>query len=54
MVRAQRPNIDSTDAGRVRAMLEDAYHAVKQKYYDSSFHGVDLDARYRAYSDKMR
>jgi carboxyl-terminal processing protease len=40
--------ISQADAYRIRRMLRDAYDAVKRNYYDPSFHGVDLDARFQA------
>jgi C-terminal processing protease CtpA/Prc len=34
-------------------MLADMRDAVKQNYYDSTNHGIDIEARYRAYKDKL-
>jgi len=34
-------------------MLTEAHDVLKRNYYDSSFHGVDIDARYRAYADRL-
>jgi C-terminal processing protease CtpA/Prc len=45
--------ISKDDAYRVGRMLRDAYDAVTRNYYDPTFHGVDLDARYREYEGKL-
>src|ERR1700683_1445848 len=45
--------ISKADEYVVRRMLSDAYDAVKRNYYDPTFHGVDLDARYHAYDQKL-
>jgi carboxyl-terminal processing protease len=45
--------MSSTDAYRVKAMLQNAYDAVKRYYYDQKFHGLDWDARYREYQKKV-
>jgi len=45
--------ISKADAYVVRRMLGDAYDAVKRNYYDPTFHGVDLDARYHECDQKL-
>ena len=45
--------MSSTDAYRVKAMLQNAYEAVKRYYYDQKFHGLDWDARYKEYQTKV-
>jgi C-terminal processing protease CtpA/Prc len=45
--------MSATDAYRVKAMLQSAYEAVKRNYYDTKFHGLDWDARYREYQKKI-
>jgi carboxyl-terminal processing protease len=45
--------ISQADEYRVERMLRDAYDAVKRNYYDPAFHGVDLDARYQAWDEKL-
>jgi carboxyl-terminal processing protease len=45
--------MSSTDAYRVKAMLQDSYEAVKRYYYDPKFHGLDWDARYKEYQAKV-
>jgi C-terminal processing protease CtpA/Prc len=52
-VRSQQ-KMDSLNLDRARAMLRDAYDNVKKHYYDPKFHGIDLDARYHEYDDKVR
>lgn len=47
-------SMGSNDAATVTSMLRDANDAVKHNYYDPAFHGVDLDARYKDYSAKVR
>jgi carboxyl-terminal processing protease len=45
--------MSSADSYRVKAMLQDAYEAVKRYYYDPKFHGLDWEARYREYQKKV-
>jgi C-terminal processing protease CtpA/Prc len=42
------------DQYKIAKMLSDAYDAVRHYYYDPTFHGVDLDARYREYTEKVK
>ncbi|HXW61805.1 MAG TPA: S41 family peptidase [Candidatus Acidoferrales bacterium] len=51
---AQREQLSSIDQDRDRGILRDAYDAVKKHYYDPTYHGVDLDARYRQCEDKIK
>jgi C-terminal processing protease CtpA/Prc len=46
--------ISQSDEYLVSRMLHDAHDAVKQNYYDLTFHGEDLEARYREYDDKLK
>lgn len=50
--RAQQ-KMDSYDRDRAETFLRDAYDAVKKHYYDPKFHGVDLDARFKDYEQKI-
>lgn len=52
---AQEPTSEMTPIQRqqTEVMLADMRDAVKQHYYDSKNHGIDLDARYRTYKDKL-
>jgi carboxyl-terminal processing protease len=45
---------DSFKIERSRGILRDAYQAVKNHYYDPKFHGLDLDARYHEYEEKIK
>ena len=46
--------ISPSDEYLVSRMLRDAHDAVKQNYYDLTFHGEDLEARYREYDEKLK
>ena len=46
--------MDSTNQGRVNEMLRSAYEDVKKNYYDPHFHGVDWDARYHEYQERVK
>ncbi|MGA7841806.1 MAG: hypothetical protein WCA34_12850, partial [Candidatus Acidiferrales bacterium] len=45
--------MDNLNRDRARSILHDAYDNVKKHYYDPKFHGVDLDARYHQYDEKI-
>lgn len=46
--------MDRMDMDRARQMLRDARDAVKKYYYDPKYHGVDLDARYREFDERIK
>jgi C-terminal processing protease CtpA/Prc len=46
--------MNSLDMDRARGMLRDAHDAVKKYYYDPKYHGVDIDARYKEYDDRIK
>ncbi|MGA8553291.1 MAG: S41 family peptidase [Candidatus Acidiferrales bacterium] len=46
--------MDSLNIDRARGILHDAYDNVKKHYYDPKYHDVDLDARFRAFDEKIR
>jgi C-terminal processing protease CtpA/Prc len=46
--------MNSLDMDRARGMLRDARDAVKKYYYDPKYHGVDLDARYQQYDERIK
>lgn len=52
-VRAQQ-KMNSTDMDEARQMLRDARDAVKKNYYDTKYHGVDLDARYQQFDERIK
>jgi len=35
-------------------MLQDTYEKIRKEYYDPTFHGIDLDARYKEAQQKIR
>src|SRR5277367_5200862 len=42
------------DPAIARQILHDAYDAVKKNYYDPKYHGLDWDARFHEYDDKIK
>src|SRR5689334_22338700 len=48
------PQIDEAGRNRVKAMLRQAYDNVRKNYYDPKFHGLDLDARYREFDERVK
>lgn len=52
-VRAQQ-KMDSFELDRARGMLRDARDAVKKHYYDATYHGLDLEARYQQYDERIK
>ncbi len=50
----QPPKMDSINLDRSRGILRDAYENVKKHYYDTKFHGLDIDARYHEYDAKIQ
>ena len=52
---AQAPQtMPANDLHKVRNMLREGYEAVKKDYYDVAFHGLDLDARFKEYDEKLK
>ena len=45
--------VDPTKIERARGMLRDARDLVKKNYYDPKYHGIDLDARYQQYDERI-
>lgn len=45
---------DSLAMDRSKDILHDAYDCVKKNYYDPHYHGLDWDARYHEYQEKMK
>jgi C-terminal processing protease CtpA/Prc len=45
--------MDNFNRERAHAILHDAYDNVKKHYYDPRFHGLDMEARFREYDQKI-
>ncbi|MCY7377068.1 MAG: hypothetical protein LH472_14000 [Pyrinomonadaceae bacterium] len=45
--------LDRIDRGRAKDMLNNVKKEIKSNYYDPSFHGIDLDARFKAAEEKL-
>ena len=52
-LRAQQ-KMNGTDMDHARGILRDARDAVKKHYYLTDYHGLDLDARYQQYDDRVK
>src|SRR5262245_11510678 len=50
-VASQSLTTNERDRGRI--MLTNIKNEIKKSYYDSNFHGIDLEARFKAASDKI-
>jgi carboxyl-terminal processing protease len=46
--------VDKLNLERARVMLHDAYDVVKKDYYDPKIHGLDWDARFHDYDEKIQ
>jgi C-terminal processing protease CtpA/Prc len=46
--------ISSVDRDRAEEILRDVRDDVKKHYYDGKYRGVDLDARYKVYDEKIK
>ena len=49
----QQPKIKDADLEQARNMLHAAYSDLKKNYYDPKFGGLDIDARYKEYNDRV-
>lgn len=50
----QKKKFDATDRGGAEVMLSQIHDALKQHYYDPTYHGIDMDARYHVYLDRLK
>jgi C-terminal processing protease CtpA/Prc len=52
---AEKPpaKMDSVEQIRMKDMLREISKSVKKNYYDPTFHGIDVDARYREYDAQL-
>jgi hypothetical protein len=46
--------LSDMDRAQVEEMLSTIHDAVKKDYYDPTFHGVDMDARYEKYKTALK
>ena len=51
---AQSQSFDSIERQRTLDMLKTVKDDLKKNYYDPSFHGMDLDARFKAAEEKLK
>ena len=53
-LQAQAQGLGPYDRGSAKEMLDSAKDDIKKNYYDTGFHGVDLDARFKAAEEKLK
>jgi len=51
---AAQEKIKSEQRDLVEGMLKNIHEALKRNYYDSSFHGLNVDARYKEYDQRIK
>jgi hypothetical protein len=51
---AAQQKMDDFNLGRAREILRDAHEAVKSHYYDPKFHGLDWEARFLEFDEKIK
>src|ERR1041384_4334280 len=51
---ARAQNLSNFDRERGREMLDVIKNDIKRNYYDPTFHGIDIDARFRTAEDKIK
>ena len=44
----------ANDLHRLRVMLKEALETVQRNYYDPAFHGVDLEARFKDFDERLK
>ena len=50
---AQSQTMDRIERGRMKDMLKIVKTQVKDKYYDTNYHGIDLEARFKKAEEKL-
>jgi len=50
----QQKPMSSLTRGRVESMLGEMRNELKKNYYDPAYHGLDLDARYKEYEERLK
>lgn len=53
-LRAQEPKVDGFERDRTMLMLKNIRDGIKKNYYDSNFHGMNVDERFKAAEEKMK
>lgn len=51
---ASAQKLDSIERQRAVDMLKTVKNSIKENYYDLNFHGVDIDARFKAAEEKLK
>jgi len=46
--------ISENDRGRALEMVKEIRDTLKRNYYDTKFHGVDVDAKFKAAEERIR
>ncbi len=54
ILRAPAQTLDNFNRERGRIMLENIKNQIKKNYYDPTFHGMDLEARFKAAEEKIK
>jgi len=49
----QQQKITDTQRAQTEVMLTNLRDAVKKNYYDPAYHGLDIDARYKTYKERL-
>jgi hypothetical protein len=50
----EQQKIKADDRRLAERMLASIHDALKKNYYDPSFHGIDVDARYKTYNERLQ
>ncbi len=45
--------MDSIERDRLKSMLNNIKNTIKKEYYDETYHGIDLEARFKAASERL-
>ena len=51
---AAQPQFDHIQRDRARQMLRDLHDALQHHYYDPQYHGVDMEARFKAADTQLQ